>query len=83
MATVRLIPEEEADDRVGAVFADIKSTKEIDSVPNFWRGLAGGSPALLEQVWTELKTVMAPGALDPLTKEMLALAVSITNSCDY
>lgn len=82
MATVRFISEEEAAGKVRKIFKDIKATKKIDRVPDFWRGLAN-SPDLLEQVWTELKTVMSPGGLDPLTKEMIALAVSITNSCDY
>ena len=80
--TVRLIPEEEATGVVKEVYEDIKRTKGIDRVPNFWRALAS-SPPLLEQVWTELKCVMSPGKLDVLTKEMIALAVSITNSCDY
>ena len=82
MATVRLIPEEEAAGRVREIYEDIKETKEVDRVPDFWRALAN-SPGLLDQVWGELKAVMAPGKLDPLTKEMVALAVSITNSCDY
>jgi len=82
MATVRFVPEEEATGIVKEVYEDIKRTKGIDRVPNFWRALAS-SPPLLEQVWTELKRVMSPGKLDVLTKEMIALAVSITNSCDY
>lgn len=82
MATVQFVSEEEATGRVKEVYEDIKRTKGIDRVPNFWRALAS-SPPLLEQVWTELKTVMSPGKLDVLTKEMIALAVSITNSCDY
>ncbi len=82
MATVRLISEEEAAGRVQEIYEDIKQTKEVDRVPDFWKALAN-SPGLLDQVWGELKAVMAPGKLDPLTKEMVALAVSITNSCDY
>lgn len=82
MATVRLIPEEEARGRVKEIYEDIKRTKQIDRVPDFWRALAT-SPDLLEQTWTELKRVMGPGRLDPLTKEMVALAVSITNGCPY
>ena len=82
MATVRLIPEEEATGRVREVYEDIKRTKQIDRVPDFWRALAG-SPDLLEQVWTELKRVMGLGRLDPLVKEMVALAVSVTNGCAY
>jgi AhpD family alkylhydroperoxidase len=87
-ATVRLVEETEATDRVAAVFADIKATKGIDSVPNFWRALAS-SPELLEATWVRLKNVMHPEALghlthlDPLTREIIALAVSATNGCAY
>ena len=82
MSTVKLIEEAVASARVKAVFDDIKATKKIERVPNFWRALAN-NPEHLELVWTQLKTVMKPGKLNALTKEMLALAVSITNSCDY
>lgn len=82
MATVKLISEAKASKRVRTVFKDIKATKKIDFVPDFWRALAS-SPDLLEQTWAELKAVMAPGALDPLIKEMIAFAVSATNSCAY
>jgi len=82
MATVELIQDDKAIGKVREVFEDIKATKEIDFVPNFWRGLAS-SPILLEQVWDEVKAVMGDGALDRMTKEMLAYAVSATNSCDY
>jgi AhpD family alkylhydroperoxidase len=87
-ATVRLVEESEATDRVAAVFADIKATKGIDSVPAFWRTLAT-SPDLLESTWARLKAVMHPEALghltqlDPLTREIIALAVSATNGCAY
>ena len=82
MPTVKLIDEATTNPRVRAVFDDIKATKRIDHVPNFWRALAA-HPENLERVWSQLKAVMRPGKLDLLTKEMLALAVSITNSCDY
>jgi alkylhydroperoxidase family enzyme len=82
MPTIKLVDEATADPRVRAVFDDIKATKKIDRVPNFWRALAA-HPDNLERVWSHLKSVMKPGKLDLLTKEMLALAVSITNSCDY
>ena len=82
MPTVKLIDETTTNPRVRAVFADIKATKKIDRVPNFWRALAA-HPEHLELIWSQLKTIMKPGKLDMLTKEMLALAVSITNSCDY
>jgi AhpD family alkylhydroperoxidase len=88
MATVRLVEEAEATGRVAAVYADIKATKRIDFVPNFWRALAT-NPAHLELVWTRLKAIMHPdvegrsGRLDPLTREIIALAVSATNGCAY
>ena len=82
IATVRPVAESEATDKVAEIFADIKRTKNIDFVPNLWKTLAS-HPPLLEQTWTRLKTVMGPGRLDPLTKEMIALAVSATNGCAY
>ena len=82
MSTVPLVLEEQATGKVKEVFDDIKATKEIDFIPNFWRGMAT-SPDLLEQTWSELKSVMSPGALDLMTKEIVAFAVSATNSCDY
>jgi AhpD family alkylhydroperoxidase len=87
-ATVRLVVESGASGRVAAVFADIKATKGLDAVPNFWRALAT-SPDLLEATWSRLKAVMHPEAigrparLDPLTREIIALAVSATNGCAY
>jgi uncharacterized peroxidase-related enzyme len=86
-ATVRLVEESEATGRVAAVF-DIKATKQIDFVPNFWRALATNADHL-ELVWTRLKAIMHPEALgrasqlDPLTREIIALAVSATNGCVY
>jgi AhpD family alkylhydroperoxidase len=71
-----------ASKRVRAVFDDIKTTRNVPDVNNFWKYLAN-DPALLERTWKSLKEVMAPGALDPLTKEMLYLAVSISNGCGY
>lgn len=87
-ATVRLVEESHATGRVAAVFADIKATKKIDFVPNFWRALATNAEHL-ELVWTRLKSIMHPeasgktGRLDPLTREIIALAVSATNGCAY
>ncbi len=80
--TVKLVEESSSDPRVRAVFDDIKATKKIDRVPDFWRALAA-HPEHLEMVWTRLKATMKPGKLDLLTKEIIALAVSITNSCRY
>jgi alkylhydroperoxidase family enzyme len=82
MATVRLVSESEAQGKVKAVFEDIKATKQIDFVPNVWRALAV-NPDHLELVWNKLKAIMQPGKLDLLTKEIIALAVSITNGCPY
>lgn len=82
LATVTPVVESEATGRVAEIFADIRQTKGIDSVPNFWRTLAT-HPPLLEETWNRLKTVMAPGRLDTLTKEMIAVAVSATNGCRY
>ena len=81
-ATVPLVEENAASGRVAEIFADIKATKGIDFVPNFWRTIAH-DPALLRRTWETLKEIMAPGALDPRTKEMIAVAVSATNGCEY
>jgi AhpD family alkylhydroperoxidase len=87
-ATVRLVPEENASGKVAAVFRDLKTTKKLEAVPNFWRALAT-HPDNLEMVWTRLKALMHPEAagrkspLDPVTREAIALAVSATNGCAY
>jgi len=72
----------EATGKVKEVYEDIMATKKIDFVPNFWQALSNNPPHL-EATWHKLKTVMQPGKLDPLTKEIIALAVSITNNCNY
>jgi AhpD family alkylhydroperoxidase len=82
MSTVKLVDEATASPRVRAVFEDIKATKKIDRVTNLWRALAT-NPEHLELVWTRLKAIMRPGKIDLLTKEIIALAVSVTNGCDY
>ena len=82
MATVKLVDENCDDPRVRAVFADIKATKKIDRVPAIWRALAS-NPEHLRLCWTRLKAIMQPGKVDLLTKEIIALAVSVTNSCHY
>ena len=82
MPTVNLVEESKANPKVKAIFDDIKATKKIDRVPNFWRALAS-NPEHLEICWTRAKAIMKPGRLDLLTKEIIALAVSITNSCRY
>ena len=82
MSTVRLVDENTDHPKVRAIFADIKATKKIDRVPNIWRALAS-HPEHLELCWTRLKAIMKPGKVDLLTKEIVALAVSVTNSCRY
>src|SRR5688572_16196771 len=73
---------EDALAEVRAVFDDIKRSRNVPDVNNFWKYLAH-DPALLERTWTSIKATMAPGALDPLVKEMIYLAVSVTNGCQY
>ncbi len=82
MATVRLLGYDEASPEARAVFDEIKAARGVDDVNNFWKALAH-DPATLRRTWDSLAQVMAPGALDPLTKEMLYVAVSIANGCDY
>src|ERR1700735_3217378 len=85
MTTVKLWTDEEvsADSRIKAVFDDIRVTRKSDFVNNFWRALAN-QPSLLERTWASVKRVMIePGVLDPLTKELVYIAVSTANSCSY
>jgi AhpD family alkylhydroperoxidase len=82
MATVPLITDEEASADVLAVFDDIRATRGGDFINNFWRALAV-DPDLLAATWSRLKTVMGPGDIDPLTKEMVYIAVSVANGCEY
>lgn len=83
MATVALPADPEADPRVKAVFDDIRATRKTDFVNNLWRALSF-DPALLAATWADVKRLMAtPTALDPLTKEMVYIAVSIANACSY
>lgn len=85
MATVKLLTDAEAEaiPAVKAVFDDIRATRRSDFVNNFWRALAN-DPANLAHVWQRVKSVMAAeGSLDPLTRELVYIAVSVTNSCQY
>ena len=82
MPIFKPIPENEATGKVKEVFDEIKSARKITEVPNFWKYLAN-SPETLERTWNSLKQVMKKGALDPVTKELIYVAVSITNSCEY
>jgi AhpD family alkylhydroperoxidase len=77
-----MIEYDEAAPEVRAVYDDIMATRRIDWINNFWKVLAN-DPATLRRTWESLKQVMAPGALDPLTKEMIYLAVSASNGCGY
>jgi AhpD family alkylhydroperoxidase len=72
----------DASPEVRAVYDDIMATRKVDWVNNFWKVLAHDPPAL-RRMWSNIKQVMAPGALDPLTKELVYLAVSVTNGCRY
>ena len=82
MATVRMVEYENANEEVRAIYDDIMAKKNIDWVPNIWKAL-GSHPPLLRDVWESLQETMKPGRLDPLTKEMIAIAVSVTNGCEY
>ena len=76
------ISENEASGKVKEVFDEIKSARQITEVPNFWKMLAN-DPNELERTWSSLKEIMKKGALDPVTKELIYVAVSITNGCEY
>lgn len=82
MATVPLLSDTEVSAEALAVFDEIRAARGTDYVNNFWRSLAH-DPALLRATWDRLQAVMAPGALDPLVKEMLYVAVSTVNGCSY
>lgn len=82
MTTVTLIEYADADARVRAVYDDIRATRKSDFINNFWKALAH-DPDQLERTWRAIKAVMAPGALDALTKELIYIAVSVANGCSY
>jgi AhpD family alkylhydroperoxidase len=82
MALMPFIEEADASPAVKAVYEDIKATRKVDWINNFWKVLANDPPTL-KRTWEDLKQIMGPGTLDPVTKEMLYLAVSMTNSCEY
>lgn len=81
-ATLPLIEEQAASAEVLAVYDEIKRARGTDQVNNFWKAIAH-DPALLRRTWETLKATMAEGALDPLTKEMIYIAVSVANACEY
>jgi AhpD family alkylhydroperoxidase len=82
MATCGFIEYEQATPEVRAVFDDIMATRQTDWINNFWKALAH-DPVTLRRTWESIKQIMAPGALDRLTKEMIYVAVSATNQCPY
>lgn len=82
MSLVTLIEYDAASAEVRAVYDDIMKTRGVDWINNFWKALAH-DPAQLRRLWESVKQVMAPGALDPLVKEMIYVAVSATNGCEY
>jgi AhpD family alkylhydroperoxidase len=82
MATLGLIEYEDAFGTVREVYDDIRETRQTDTINNFWKALAH-DPATLRRTWESVKQIMGPGALDPLTKELIYLAVSATNQCGY
>jgi AhpD family alkylhydroperoxidase len=82
VALVKIIEYADASPEVKVVYDDIMKTRGVDWVNNFWKTLAN-DPAQLRRVWANVKQVMGPGALDPLVKEMIYIAVSVTNGCEY
>ena len=82
MTIFKTVDEKKASGKVKKVFNNIKKERKIKKIPNFWKTIAN-DPETLERTWTSLKEIMKKGALDPLTKEMLYIAVSMTNSCEY
>ncbi len=82
MSIFKSTNENKAKEKVKKVFDDIKKNRKISKIPNFWKSLAH-NPENLERTWNNLKQIMKKGALDPVTKELIYVAVSITNNCDY
>jgi len=82
MATLGLIEYKDASPEVRAVYDDIMATRNTDWINNFWKALAN-DPVTLRRTWRDIKQIMVPGALDALTKELIYLAVSVTNQCGY
>jgi AhpD family alkylhydroperoxidase len=82
VSTLGFIEYEKASPEVRAVYDDIMATRKVDRINNFWKALAH-DPARLKRTWEDTKEIMAAGALDPLVKELIYVAVSVTNQCDY
>ena len=82
MPIFKPISENEAKGRVKEIYEEIKKVRQIEEVPNFWKNLAN-NPETLERTWVSLQQVMKKGALDPIVKELIYVAVSVTNGCEY
>jgi AhpD family alkylhydroperoxidase len=82
MSTLGLIEYKDASPEVRAIYDDIMVTRKTDWINNFWKAIAH-DPATLKRTWEDIKQIMGPGALDPLTKELIYVAVSVTNQCGY
>jgi len=82
MSIFGLVEYADASPGVRAVYDDIMATRKTDHINNFWKAIAH-DPATLKRTWEDIKQIMAPGALDPMTKEMIYIAVSVTNQCNY
>src|ERR1700733_14791918 len=82
MATLGLVEYGDANPEVRAVYDDIIAVRKTDWINNFWKAIAN-DPRTLKRTWEDIKQIMAPGALDPLTKEMIYVAVSVSNQCGY
>jgi len=82
MTIFKPISEKDAEGKVKKIYEEIKEVRKITEIPNFWKTLAN-QPDNLERTWNSLQQVMKKGALDPITKELIYVAVSITNSCEY
>jgi AhpD family alkylhydroperoxidase len=82
MSIFGLIEYQDASPEVRAVYDDILATRKTDWINNFWKAIAH-DPVTLKRTWEDIKQIMAPGAIDPLTKELIYLAVSVSNQCDY
>ena len=82
MPTLGLVEYKDANPQVRAVYDDIMATRKTDYINNFWKALAN-DPATFKRTWEDIKQIMAPGALDAITKELIYVAVSVTNQCGY
>lgn len=82
MSIFGLIEYKDANPEVRAIYDDIMATRKTDTINNFWKAMAH-DPDTLKRTWEDIKQIMAPGALEPLTKEMIYIAVSVTNQCNY